>query len=49
MNANQIRTLYSYFTYILSDAAQSTEAGAGYAQLPESFIEAERAAFQANF
>lgn len=49
LNADQVRTLYSYFTYVLSDPAQATEAAAGYAPLPESFITNLRAAFQQYF
>lgn len=49
LNADQRRTLYSYFSYLLSDAAQSTNAQAGYASLPETWIGSLRGAFQAAF
>jgi ABC-type phosphate transport system substrate-binding protein len=49
LTADQRRTLYSYFTYLLSDAAQGTLSGAGYAPLPETFLTKERQLFQQNF
>ncbi|MGO9974716.1 MAG: hypothetical protein ACLP01_18300 [Solirubrobacteraceae bacterium] len=49
LNADQIRTLYSYYTYVLSDPAQATEKGAGYAPLPEFMIQSLRGAFQTYF
>jgi hypothetical protein len=49
LNANQRRTLYQYFSYVLSDPAQSTAASAGYAQLPESWLNALRSQFQAAY
>jgi hypothetical protein len=49
LNADQRRTVYSYFSYLLSDAAQSTEASYGYQQLPESWITSLRGEFQASF
>jgi hypothetical protein len=49
LTADQRRTLYSYFTYVESPAAQGTEAGAGYAALPASWQTTIREGFQANF
>jgi hypothetical protein len=49
LNPDQERTLYSYFTYMFSDAAQGSFAAAGYRQLPEGEINTLRAAFQAEF
>ena len=49
LTPDQRRTLYGYFSYVLSDPAQSTEASAGYAQLPETWLNSLRSAFQANF
>lgn len=49
LNADQRKSLYSYFSYVMSDAAQSTAAQAGYAQLPETWLSTLRGAFQAAF
>jgi hypothetical protein len=49
LTADQRRNLYSYFTYVESPAAQTTEAGAGYTQLPASWVTAVRSGFQDNF
>jgi hypothetical protein len=49
LNPNQRRTLFSYMSYVLSDAAQGTAPGAGYAQLPEGWINQLRTAFQADY
>jgi len=49
LDPDQRRTLYSYFTYAFSDAAQSTYPAAGYAQLPEGLIDTLRTEFQAAF
>ncbi|MGO9958483.1 MAG: hypothetical protein ACLP50_21380 [Solirubrobacteraceae bacterium] len=49
LTADQRRSLYSYFTYVESPAAQATEAGAGYAQLPSAWVSAIRSGFQSDF
>jgi hypothetical protein len=49
LNPDQEQTLYSYFTYLYSDAAQGSFASADYVQLPEASIGKLRAAFQAEF
>jgi ABC-type phosphate transport system substrate-binding protein len=49
LNNDQRRTLYSYFTYVFSSAAQSSLAAAGYAPLPASVYDLLRPAFQSNF
>ncbi len=49
LTADQRRNLYSYFTYVLSPAAQESEPGAGYAQLPASWLDVIRGGFQGNF
>jgi hypothetical protein len=49
LNADERRTLYSYFTYLFSDAAQSTLTAAGYAELPEVYINDLRTDFQSEF
>ncbi len=49
LNADQVRTTYSYFTYVLSDPAQASLKAAGYAPLSESMESSLRNAFQANF
>ena len=49
LTANQRRTLYSYFTYVFSPAAQGRLASAGYAPLPASFLTRLRQGYQANF
>lgn len=49
LTADQRRTEYSYFTYLFSDAAQSSEAADGYAALPSSWLTTLRKGFQANY
>jgi ABC-type phosphate transport system substrate-binding protein len=49
LTADQRRTLYSYFTYLTSPAAQNSETSAGYAPLPTPFLNLIRQGFQANF
>ncbi|MGO9958482.1 MAG: hypothetical protein ACLP50_21375 [Solirubrobacteraceae bacterium] len=49
LTADQRRTLYSYFTYVESPAAQATEPGAGYTPLPATWVTAIRSGFQDNF
>ena len=49
LNANQRRSVYQYFSYVLSDPAQSTELTSGYAQLPEGWLSPLRAQFQSAF
>jgi phosphate transport system substrate-binding protein len=49
LTPNQRRTLYSYFTYVFSPAAQTRLTAAGYAPLPASFLTKLRQGFQANF
>jgi hypothetical protein len=49
LTPDQRRTMYSYFSYVLSPAAQDSEAGAGYAPLPANWVETLRQAFQSNF
>ncbi len=49
LDEDQVRTLYSYFTYVLSDYGQARAAAAGYASLPESVLVQLRAAFQSYF
>jgi hypothetical protein len=49
LSADQRRTLYSYFTYVTSPAAQATEVAAGYAPLPAAWLTAIRSGFQGNF
>jgi ABC-type phosphate transport system substrate-binding protein len=46
---DQRRTLYSYFTYVLSPAAQFRLTTAGYDQLPAPWLTKLRQGFQANF
>jgi hypothetical protein len=49
LSADQRRTLYSFFTYVISPAAQATEAAAGYAAIPSLWISSIRAGFQNQF
>lgn len=49
LTADQRRTEYSYFSYVLSPAAQSSEAPAGYAPLPPTWTIVIRAGFQNGF
>lgn len=46
---DQARTTYSYFSYVLSPAAQAFEAAQGYQQLPSSWLPTLRSGFQQNF
>lgn len=49
LTADQRRTLYSYFTYVLSPQAQGRLAVAGFTQLPAGFLTKLRSGFQTNF
>jgi ABC-type phosphate transport system substrate-binding protein len=49
LSPNQRKTLYSYLSYVLSDAAQGQAAGAGFAQMPETWISLLRGAFQSDY
>ena len=49
LSDNARRTMYSYFTYVFSPAAQSRLTPAGYAPVPPGFLTKLRAGFQANF
>jgi ABC-type phosphate transport system substrate-binding protein len=49
LTADQRRTLYSYFTYVLSPAAQERLGSVFYAPLPNSFVTSLRNGFQQNF
>lgn len=49
LSANQRRTLYSFFTYVMSPAAQGRLSGAKYAPLPNGFLTKLRLGFQGNF
>jgi len=49
LTADQRRTLYSYFTYLTSPAAQNTETSSGYAPLPTAWLSLIRAGFQSSF
>ena len=49
LTADQRRTMYSYFTYVLSPAAQARLPLNGYASLPGSFLTRLRQGFQGNF
>jgi ABC-type phosphate transport system substrate-binding protein len=46
---DQRRTMYSYFTYILSSAGQSNLTSKFYQALPNGLVDQLRAAFQAGF
>jgi ABC-type phosphate transport system substrate-binding protein len=46
---DQLRTLYSYFSYVFSPAAQTLLSAAGYDPLPTSWITSERTGFQDYF
>ncbi|MBV9607014.1 MAG: hypothetical protein JO027_18015 [Solirubrobacterales bacterium] len=46
---DQLRTEYSYFTYVLSPLGQSYLAGQTLDQLPAQWLTAEQAGFQQNF
>ena len=49
LNANQRRTLYSYFTYILSSAGQDRLTTNRYQSLSSGLVNTLRTGFQANF
>jgi ABC-type phosphate transport system substrate-binding protein len=49
MNADQRRTLYSYFSFILSDAGQALLNEVYYASLPTLWLQTLREGFQAHF
>ncbi len=49
LTPDQRRTLYSYFTYVFSDAGQAALGPAGYAALPASWVSSIRSNFQADF
>jgi hypothetical protein len=49
MTNDQVRTLYSYFTYLFSPLAQSYLAAQTYDQLPASWLSDLRQGFQQNF
>jgi ABC-type phosphate transport system substrate-binding protein len=46
---NQRRTLYSFMSYILTNAAQDKLTGAFYQRLPQGLVNTIRRGFQANF
>ena len=49
LNPNQRKTLYAYMSYMLSPAAQATDGGAGYAQLPAAWLSPLALAFQTDY
>lgn len=49
LSNDQRRTLYSYFTYVLSPAAQARLPQNGYSSLPATFLTKLRLGFQAGF
>jgi hypothetical protein len=49
LTANQRRTLYSFFTYVLSPAAQSRLQAIRYQSIPAGFLTKLRLGFQAGF
>jgi ABC-type phosphate transport system substrate-binding protein len=49
LTADQRRTLYSYFSFIETTAAQSLVAQNNYAALPQSWVSTVREGFQENF
>jgi len=49
LSADQRRTLYSFYTFVLSSTAQETLAKIGYAALPASWLGTLREGFQENF
>jgi ABC-type phosphate transport system substrate-binding protein len=49
MTNNQRRTLFGYFTYVLSSLGQSRMSGIFYADLPRGWLLPMRAGFQENF
>jgi hypothetical protein len=49
LTSDQRRTLYSFFSYLFTDAGQTTLNSAGYASLPEGFLTSIRSQFQHYF
>jgi ABC-type phosphate transport system substrate-binding protein len=49
LTADQRRTMFAYFTFILSSAAQDLLSSNNYAPLPSSWLPKLRAGFQENF
>jgi ABC-type phosphate transport system substrate-binding protein len=49
LTADQRRTMYAYFTFVLSSAAQDLLSSNNYAPLPTSWLQKLRAGFQENF
>jgi hypothetical protein len=49
LSNDQRRTMYSYFTYILSSTGQATLTSKFYQSLPSSLVDNLRSGFQANF
>jgi ABC-type phosphate transport system substrate-binding protein len=49
LTADQRRTLYSYFTFVLSSTAQSQLSSIDYAPLPNGWLQTLTQGFQANF
>ncbi len=49
LTADQRRTLYSYFTFLLSSTAQNTLGSIDYAPLPPAWLQSLREGFQENF
>jgi hypothetical protein len=49
LTADQRRTLFSFFVYVLSPAGQGRLTQLGYAALPGSWLETLRQGFRANF
>ncbi len=49
LTADQRRTLYSYFTFVLSSTAQNVLSTIDYAPLPAGWLQGLREGFQENF
>jgi ABC-type phosphate transport system substrate-binding protein len=49
LTADQRRTIYSYFTFVLSSTAQNLLSTINYAPLPNAWLQALREGFQENF
>jgi ABC-type phosphate transport system substrate-binding protein len=49
LTADQRRTLYAYFTFVLSSAAQNLLSAIDYAPLPSGWLQELREGFQENF
>jgi hypothetical protein len=49
LTADQNRTLYGFFTYVLSPVAQERLAAQGYDPLPTTWLDTLRQGFQADF